>query len=231
MNHLPLPLLSFFLITVMVGLALFRLAVRNSRVVTTTSLLWIGLQAGVALSGYYMVTNTVPPHLLAAVAPPLIVMAVLFLTPKGRQFIDDMSLKWTVLLHAIRILVEINLYALFLYKQVAIQMTFEAGNLDILAGLTAPLIWWAFKSKVVGRRGLLVWNTLALLSVLNAFVRALLSAPFRFQQFGFSQPTVAILAFPFVLLPAILVPVVLFCHLVIFRKLFSLHPDIQKSID
>lgn len=134
---------------------------------------------------------------------------------------DGVSLKWSVLLQSVRILVEVTLYWLFLYKQVPAQLTFEAGNVDILVGLSAPLLWWAFASGRVAKRGLLIWNSLALLSVLNALGRALLSAPFRFQQFAFHQPTVAILTFPFILLPAFVVPAVIFTHLAIFRKLCS----------
>ncbi len=180
---------------------------------------WVFLQSAIALSGFYLFTKTVPPHLILAVAPPLIFIAVLFVTAAGRRFLDGMELKWCVLFHTIRIFVELNLYWLFLYKQVPAQMTFEAGNLDILAGITAPVIWWAFSNGYVRRRGLLIWNCFAILGVLNAFSRALLSAPFRFQRFAFDQPTVAIFSFPFILLPAFLVPAVLLCHLVTFRKL------------
>ncbi len=164
-----------------------------------------------------------------AIAPPLILIAALFLTVRGRRFTDQMSLKWSVLIHSVRVLVEINLYVLFLYKQVPALMTFEAGNLDILAGLSAPVIWWAYSKGRVGRRGLLIWNTLALLSVLNAFGRAMLSAPFRFQRFAFHQPTVAILVFPFVLLPAFLVPAVLLCHFAAFYKLTSPREGVKQK--
>ncbi len=71
---------------------------------------------------------------------------------------------------------------------------------------------------------LLVWTSLALLSVLSALGRAVLSAPFRFQQFAFDQPTVAILTFPFIPLPAFVVPAVVFTHLAIFRKLLVSRP-------
>ncbi len=118
-----------------------------------------------------------------------------------------------------RILVELNLFWLYRCHQVPRLLTFEGGNLDILVGLSAPLIWWAYRRGDIGQRGLLIWNAVALLGVLNAVVRALLSAPFRFQQFGFSQPAVAILRFPFVLLPAFLVPTVLLCHFALFRRL------------
>jgi len=221
MSHLPLPIIAFFLLTTLLALLLFSKAVRGSKTAFVGSLLWMCAQSGIALSGFYLVTNTLPPHFLVAAAPPVLFILCLFSTAAGRRFLDGMDLKWCVLLHSIRILVEINLYWLFLYKQVPALMTFEAGNLDILVGITAPLIWWAFSRGHIGRRGLLIWNSVSLLSVLNAFARAILSAPFRFQRFAFDQPTIAILSFPFILLPAFIVPAALLCHLVIFRKLSS----------
>ena len=221
MNHLPLSIILLFLVTAVLAFVLLALAVRGSSRAIFICLVWIGLQSAVALSGFYLVSRTLPPHLLLAIAPPLILIAALFLTVGGRRFIDQMSLKWSVLLHSIRLLVEINLYVLFLYKQVPALMTFEVGNLDILAGVSAPLIWWAYSKGRVGRRGLLIWNTLALLSVLNALGRAMLSAPFRFQRFAFNQPTVAILVFPFVLLPAFVIPAVLLCHFAVISKMTS----------
>ena len=219
MTHLPLPIVVFFLLTTLLALLLFGKAVRGSKTVLIGSLLWMCVQSAVALSGFYLVTNTVRPRFFLVVAPPLLFIGGLFLTSAGRRFLDGMDLKWSVLLHTIRILVELNLYWLFLYKQVPALMTFEAGNIDILVGISAPIIWWAYSGGHIGRRGLLIWNSICLLSVLNAFGRAMLSAPFPFQRFAFDQPTVAILSFPFVLLPAFIVPAAILCHLAVFRKL------------
>ena len=221
MNYLPLPIVVFFLGVTALALFLFGRAVRGSKPAIVVSVVWMVLQSAVALSGFYLFTNTVPPHFILAVAPPIILIAGLFLTQAGRSFVDRMDLKWCILVHTIRIFVEVTLYWLFLYKQVPALMTFEAGNLDILAGLTVPFVWWAFNTGKIGRRGLFIWNALGLLGVLNALGRAMLSAPFRFQRFAFDQPTVAILHFPFVLLPAFIVPAVLLCHFAVFRKLTS----------
>jgi 4-amino-4-deoxy-L-arabinose transferase-like glycosyltransferase len=221
MNYLPLPIIVFFLGVTALALFLFGKAVRGSKPAIVLSLVWMVLQSAIALSGFYLITNTIPSHFILAIAPPVILIAGLFLTEAGRRFVDRMDLKWCILVHIIRIFVEATLYWLFLYKQVPALMTFEAGNLDILAGLTVPFVWWAFNTERIGRRGLLIWNALCLLSVLNALARAMLSAPFRFQRFAFEQPTIAILHFPFVLLPAFIVPVVLLCHFAVFRKLTS----------
>jgi hypothetical protein len=228
MHYLPLPIIVFFELTTLLALAAFAKAVRGSKTAIFASVLWIAAQSAIARSGFYLSTKTLPPHFILAAAPPVLIIAALFLLPAGRRFLDTMDLKWSVLFHTIRILVEINLYWLFLYKQVPALMTFERGNLDILVGLTAPLIWWAFATGRIGRRGLLLWNTLSLLSVLNAFARAVLSAPFPFQRLAFDQPTVAILHFPFILLPAFIVPAALLCHLAVFRKL-SPHAGQRKT--
>jgi hypothetical protein len=224
MTPLPLPIIVLFLLTTLLTLLALVKAVKSSKSAIFGSILWMCLQSGVALTGFYLVTTALPPRFLAVFLPPLLFIAGLFLTGTGRRFVDGMDLKWCILLHSIRILVELNLYWLFLYKQVPALMTFEAGNLDILVGITAPLIWWAFSNGHIGRKGLLIWNSVCLLSVLNAFGRAMLSAPFPFQKLAFDQPTIAILTFPFVLLPAFIVPAAIFCHLVVFRKLSSTAP-------
>jgi len=218
-SQLPLPLVAFFLLTALMALFLLAKAVHGSKAALILSFAWIALQSAVALSGFYLVTNVLPPRFLLVIAPPVLLLVGFLLIPGGRRVLGGMDLKWSVLFHTIRIFVELNLYWLFLDKQVPALMTFEAGNLDILVGLTAPLAWWAYSSGHIKRRGLLIWNCLALISVLNALVRAMLSAPFPFQKLALNQPTVAILYFPFVLLPAFIVPAAILCHLAIFKRL------------
>jgi hypothetical protein len=216
--HVPLSLDLFFGSAVLLTL-FFLLKATRSKLVGIGSVVWLLVQSGVSVSGFYGTTATLPPRLVLALGPPLVLILSLLLVPAGRRWVDRMELKWTVLLHSVRILVEITLYWLFLYRQVPALMTFEAGNLDMLSGLTAPIIWWAYSRGIAGKKALLGWNVLCLFGLGNAVVRALLSAPFPFQQFAFTQPNVAILHFPFLLLPAFIVPAVLFCHVAIFRKL------------
>jgi hypothetical protein len=221
MSAMPFPMIAFFVLTALIAAWLFYRATGSLKTALTVSLAWIAVQSCIALTGFYLATKAIPPHLLLALAPPLLFIVALFCTETGRRFLDGMDLQWCVLLHSVRILVEINLFLLFLHGQVPRLLTFEGGNLDILVGLSAPLIWWAFRSKRIGNRGLAIWNSIALLGVLNAVTRALLSAPFPFQKFGFDQPTIAILTFPYILLPAFIVPAVLLTHMVTFRKLLA----------
>jgi hypothetical protein len=65
----------------------------------------------------------------------------------------------------------------------------------------------------------LLWNFICLGLLVNIIVNAVLSAPFPFQQFGFSQPNIAVLYFPYVWLPCGIVPLVLLSHLAVIRQL------------
>ena len=101
-------------------------------------------------------------------------------------------------------------------------MTFEGRNFDILSGLTAPLIYWlAFRGGKTNRPLLIVWNFFALGLLINIVTNAALSIPYQTQMLAFEQPNRAVLYFPFVWLPAVIVPIVLFCHLASLWQLFS----------
>lgn len=181
---------------------------------------WLLVQSVVGISGFYTITDTKPPRFLLLVLPSFVLIFVLFITRTGRQFINPLNLKMLTLLHSVRIIVELVLYLLFLHKAVPQLMTFEGRNFDILAGLSAPLVYFlAFRSGSYNRMLLLVWNLLCLGLLINIVVNAVFSAPFPFQKFAFDQPNIAVLYFPFSLLPGFIVPVVLFSHLVVIRKM------------
>ncbi|WP_208646852.1 hypothetical protein [Pedobacter jejuensis] len=77
------------------------------------------------------------------------------------------------------------------------------------------------QSKDKKGSSLLVWTFICLGLLLNIVVNAVLSASSPFQQFGFDQPNVTILNFPFSWLPAFIVPLVLFAHLATIRRLIN----------
>jgi hypothetical protein len=146
---------------------------------------------------------------------------VLFILKKGRKWTKSLDFKTLTLVHVVRIPVELVLYWLFLHKAVPELMTFSGRNFDILAGITAPFVYYfGFLKNMIHRKGILLWNIICLLLLLNIVVNAILSAPTPFQQFAFGQPNIAILHFPYIWLPTVVVPIVLFSHLVAIRKSF-----------
>jgi len=114
---------------------------------------------------------------------------------------------------------EIVLLQLFIHKMIPELMTFEGRNFDIIMGITAPIIGFLYLKKWLRKKGLLVWNIIGLCLILFILLNGLLSAELPFQQFGFEQPNRALAYFPFVLLPATVVPIVIWTHLTDIIKL------------
>lgn len=226
--EIPFYIQLCFILTIIAGTVWFyfsllesgdRLMIRRFGLIL---LAWIILQTGLSLGGFYSANPAaLPPPFLAMVIPPLLLIAGVFVSPKGRAFIDRLSIWHLTLLHVVRIPVEIVLYWLFLEKAIPEVMTFAGRNWDILAGISAPFVVYFLIDRRYRRGALILWNILSLLLLLHIIVTAVLSAPLPFQQFGLDQPNLAIFYFPICFLPALIVPMVLFSHLAALRLLVT----------
>lgn len=222
MEKLPLYIPVVFIATTILALYLLYKSSGQSRIIIIVALLWLVLQAFTGMSGFYTDTNAMPPRFILALGPPLLIIILLFITRRGRRFLHNWDIKWLTWLHVVRILVELVLYWLFVHKQVPRLMTFEGINYDILSGITAPLIvLLCFSAQKPRKILLLIWNFICLGLLFNIVIHAILSAPLPFQQLAFDQPNVAVLYFPYVWLPAFIVPAVLLAHLAAIRQLLA----------
>ena len=220
MENLPVYINVGFVLITLLTIWLFYKATNYSKLVWIIITAWLIIQTIISLTGFYTITKTHPPRFLLLVLPALLFIILLFTTNKGRMFIDNMDVKMLTLLHAIRIPVELILFGLFINKTIPEAMTFEGRNFDILSGLTAPFIYYfGFVKKTLDKKIILAWNFICLALLINIVATAILSAPFTFQKLAFDQPNIAILYFPFVWLPGFIVPVVLFSHLVLIKRL------------
>jgi hypothetical protein len=227
-ENLPLYVVIVFILTTLLTVGIFQNACKRGQFSAKANqvlgfLLPFGLlfQAILAFFGFYKVTETFPPRLiLFGVLPSIITVISLFIF--SRKFISKLPLQTLTIIHIVRIPVEIVLYWLFVNKQIPQVMTFEGRNFDILVGITAPIIYWlAFRNNTVNRSILLIWNIFGLIFLANIVIHAALSIPTNFQQFGLEQPNLAVLNFPFIWLPTIIVPIVLFSHLASIWLLLS----------
>jgi hypothetical protein len=221
LNTIPAYVTAIFIVTVMLTLWLLIKSTKNKTVVTIICIVWLVLTGVLAYNGFFKDTSGLPPRFIFAVAPPLLVIILLFVTSAGRRLINNIDLRVITLLSIVRIPVELVLYWLFQNKAVPELMTFAGRNFDILSGITAPVIYFScFRgSAVSNKRLLLIWNFISLLLLLNIVINAILSLPFPFQQFAFDQPNIAVLYFPFTWLPCFIVMVVLFSHLTAISRL------------
>jgi hypothetical protein len=227
MEHLPVYIYIVFILTAVITLLMLYKA-GNSLNPVIIILVWLALQAAISLTGFYTVTTGLPPRFMLLLLPPIVFIAMLFFTKKGRGTIDSFDVKTLTLLHIVRIPVELTLYWLYLHKVVPGAMTFEGRNFDILCGLSAPIVYYfGYVKNILSRNVLIAWNIICLLLLANIVFTAVLSAPFPFQKLGFGQPSIALFYFPFVWLPGGIVPIVLFTHLVVLKKLLKRHTAVS----
>lgn len=229
-ERLPLYVaLAFILTSLLTVWFLLRSIPRSSRNNLPSRLLvfllpfWLLLQGILGIGDFYHYPYAVPPRpFVFGVLPALLLIAIFFLFFR-KSFIEQLSLPALTLVHMIRLFVEIVLLWLYQAGQVPRIMTFEGNNFDILSGLTAPIVYWlAFRNGKTNRPLLIAWNLIALALLVNVVVIAVLSLASPIQKIAFDQPNVAVTYFPFVWLPTVVVPIVLFCHVAtLWRLLYS----------
>ncbi|HVE56461.1 MAG TPA: hypothetical protein VNB22_06500 [Pyrinomonadaceae bacterium] len=183
---------------------------------------WLFFQAILALYGFYLNNEAFPPRVAAFGIFPALLLIIAYFIFFRKTFIEPLPLKILTLLSIIRIPVEIVLMWLAHQQLVPQSMTFEGRNFDILSGITAPLIYFlAFRGGRVNRPLLIGWNFFALVLLLNVVITAILAFPSISPQLAPEFQARAVAYFPFIWLPAVVVPIVLFSHLASLWKLLK----------
>lgn len=93
-------------------------------------------------------------------------------------------------------------------------MTFLGWNYDLFFGITAVLflIYSRPNPKILTSTLFKLWNILGICSLFEVVIIGILSSPLPLQSLAFDHPNIAVLQFPFVLLPTIVVPIVILSH-------------------
>jgi len=199
-----------------VFLLLFRYLEGKARTITSAAFfLWL-LYTGVL--GYKgVIASRVPPG-PAFLLVPVIVFLVGFLSwhPGVKAFASRIPIPLLIGLQVFRVFVELALYELYRHALVPRIMTFEAGNLDILVGLSAPTIAWLYGTQRMNTFGLRVWNIAGIILLMNIVGRALLTFSGVLKT---DIPNIGIGLFPFTFLAGFLAPLALYLHVLLWRSL------------
>jgi hypothetical protein len=215
------PIIILFCATVIGTLYFFYQSFKRRKILVGI-LVWMLLVGILGYIGFYNVQDAIPPRFIFLVVPGVFFVIFYFLSSSGKKFNSSLNIKWLTLLHTIRIPVEIVLYYMFVAGFIPDLMTFEGYNYDILSGISAPILYYAvFIKGWIGEKGLLIWNFVCLALLINIVTIAILSAETPIQRLAFEQPNVGVAYFPFVWLPAVIVPIVLYAHLASIRLLLK----------
>ena len=212
-ENLPNWIALTFIVTCLLTIGLFHFSNGKPKRLTLLIIIWSVIQSILAYIGFYQITDTIPPRFGLVLIPTTFLIIYGLLPRQQRWFIKQRETKISTFLHSVRLPVEIVLFGLFTHKMIPELMTFEGRNYDILMGITAPIIGYLFMVQKASKKTLLVWNIIGLILVLFILFNGILSSELPFQQFGFEQPNRGINYFPFILLPATIVPIVIWTHL------------------
>jgi hypothetical protein len=219
-QSLPIYISIVFLATTILTFYFFVSASTYKKTLIFVCSAWLILQGFISYSLFYTDTISLPPRILLNILPPFLCVLFLFLSTKGKLFVDSFSQEKLTILQCVRLPVELVLFWLFQQKMLPEIMTFEGRNFDVLSGISAPLIYYfGFVKNILSKKVILIWNYCCLALLLNIVITAVLSAPLPIQQLAFDQPNIAVLYFPFTFLPGFIVPIVLFSHLVVISKI------------
>ncbi len=212
-------LYASFLFLTFLFLLFFYLGTGRNKKVLYSSMLWIAIPSVLAGLNYFQITDTWPPRFLI-----ILVGNILFITYSCTK-LKEIKLNYTysLLIHSLRIMIEIVLYFLFTMTKVPQIMTFIGLNYDIVFGITALillLLHFLLKIKP-SKKVLIIWNCIGLMFLFTIVMIAILSSPLPFQQISFDQPNIAVLEFPFVLLPSFVVPIVFLTHILSIKQLIK----------
>lgn len=166
-----------------------------------------------ASSDVYADATAFPPPQLALLGPVLIALIALLLFPKGRAWLGALPLIPLTALHILRVPVELVLHGGYEAGLVPQDMTYSGRNFDIVSGITAiGMVAWMMSKRPPGRAVLVGWNLACLALLFNVVITAALSVPSTVQRINFDAPNLLVVRAPYVLLPALLVPCVLWAH-------------------
>lgn len=175
-----------------------------------------------AENGFYLNSTDMPPTQALLLVPAVLTLAALIVLPGGRQWMRSADLTSLTALHILRLPVELVLHEAGERGLVPLGMTYSGHNFDIVSGLSAVIMTaWLRSNRPPGRSVLIVWNIVCLGLLLAVVVTAVGAIPSAVQAWNFVNPNVLVLRAPWVLLPGVLVPTVLWAHVTALVKLLG----------
>lgn len=187
---------------------------------------WLAIVAALATAGVLSPTARPPRWPLL----PVVAFAALVLASRsslGKRELSAIPPAWPIVAQTFRVGVELGLFALHAGGRAPEQITFEGRNFDIVIGLSAPLVGWLVATGRIGARAALAWNFFGLAVLANTVVTVATSTPGPLHLGWPGAPFTAITTWPIVWLPAFLMPLAVFFHVVSIgqnlRRLRAVH--------
>jgi len=181
--------------------------------------LWLALALALASAGVLRQFALKPPPLLLLVGGAVALLAWATTRPVAKRMLRHTPRAWPVALQTLRVPIELMLFGLYTAGRMPVHLTLEGRNVDVLVGLSAPFVAWLVHTGRLGARALALWNVASLACLVNIVGMSITTMPGPLQRPWPGVSNAVVTEVPFVLLPALLVPVALFGHVLSLRQL------------
>ena len=190
---------------------------------------WFALVLAIGATGALSPVAGGPPALGLTIVLPIVALVwAYFGLPSVRTAMAAMPLPGLIALHAIRLL---GFTFIVLYAEGRLPAPFapSAGWGDVFIGATAlPLAWAVTQFGARVRPLALLWNALGVADLVIALTLGPLSAPGPLQVFVGPPDSSPMTTLPWLIIPAFLVPCLMFLHVVIFARLAGGRADVRS---
>ncbi len=180
---------------------------------------WIALVLGLAGAGVLARFEAKPPPMFLVLGGAVMLLTWATRRPLAARLLGHTPRAWPVALQTLRVPIELMLFGLYAAGRFPVHLTFEGRNLDLLVGLTAPVVAFLVHTRRLGPGGLFAWNVVSLGLLANIVGMAITTMPGPLHLPWPGVSNVVVTEVPFVLLPAVLVPMALFGHVLSLRQL------------
>ncbi len=198
-----------------------QVARRRGLITAAGVVVYLGACAAAAGSGALTRFDSLPPPMFLFLFSCIGITAALALRGFGRRLALGLPMWLLVGYQAFRIPVEIMLHRAYEEQVIGVQMTWSGLNFDVVTGITAllvgALVWFGRAPRWL----LAAWNLMGLGLLVTIVSIAILSIPGPLYRFTEGPPNVWVTQVPFVWLPAMMVMMALFGHLVLARRLLA----------
>lgn len=179
---------------------------------------WFGLTGWAAWSGQLHGWHQRPPALVPFLVAATVAVLLISLSRIGPRLAHNTALWALVGLQVFRLPLELVMHHAAQQGAMPPQMSYGGLNYDVLTGLSALVLAVLLYRRPLPRRLLAAWNLVGALLLSIIVVVAMASTP-TFALFGAHRLNTWIAEFPFVWLPTVNVPLALFVHLLLWRRL------------
>ncbi|WP_147451413.1 hypothetical protein [Corallococcus llansteffanensis] len=193
-------------------------ATRLGLAVVSVLALWLGATALLASTDVLSFRSARPSPWPLLPLSGIAALLLLGRAPLAKTLLANTPRHWPIVAQSFRIGVELIIFAWHQDGRAPNQITFEGRNFDILVGLTAPLVAWLVATNRVTPKPVLLWNVLGLAILANTVATVATSTPGPLHLDWPGAPFTAITTWPVLWLPALLVPLAVFLHVMSLRQ-------------